>query len=157
MRCPVCGELEDKVIDSRTAEDGRSIKRRRACINCGRRFTTFERIEESSLLVVKRNGYKEPFDRSKIVSGVKSALKNRPVSDDEIDGLASDVEDALRAEGGEVSSQRIGLIVLEYLRYLDDVGYLRFASVYKDFEDIKDFEREVVFLSKSTEPKQPKV
>ncbi len=156
MRCPVCGDLEDKVIDSRTAEDGRSIRRRRACLSCGRRFTTFERIEELSLLVVKRSGHKEPFDRSKIVSGVRSALKNRPVGEDEIEALAADIEDALRAECVDVSSQQVGRMVLEHLRDLDEVGYLRFASVYKGFADVKDFEREFSYLSKDTEPKKPK-
>ncbi len=156
MRCPVCGELEDKVIDSRMTEDGRSIKRRRACLSCSRRFTTFERVEELSLLVAKRSGHKEPFDRSKIVSGVKSALKNRPATADQIEALAADIEDVLRSEGSEVSSQRVGKMVLEHLRDLDEVGYLRFASVYKGFADVKDFEREFSFLSKDTEPKKPK-
>lgn len=155
MRCPVCGDLEDKVIDSRTAEDGRSIKRRRACLSCGRRFTTFERIEELSLLVVKRSGLKEPFDRSKIVSGVKSAMKNRPVTADQIESLSTDIEDLLRSEGPEVSSELIGKMVLERLRKLDEVGYMRFASVYKGFVGLKDFEREFSFLSKDTEPKRP--
>lgn len=156
MRCPVCGELEDKVIDSRTAEDGRSIRRRRACLSCGRRFTTFERVEELSLLVAKRSGHKEPFDRSKIVSGVKSALKNRPVTPDQIEALAADIEDVLRSEGPEVSSQRVGKMVLDHLRDLDEVGYLRFVSVYKGFADVKDFEREFSYLTKDTEPKKPK-
>jgi len=156
LRCPVCGELEDKVIDSRMTEDGRSIKRRRACLSCSRRFTTFERVEELSLLVAKRSGHKEPFDRSKIVSGVKSALKNRPATADQIEALAADIEDVLRSEGSEVSSQRVGKMVLEHLRDLDEVGYLRFASVYKGFADVKDFEREFSFLSKDTEPKKPK-
>ncbi|MDA8080733.1 MAG: transcriptional regulator NrdR [Actinomycetota bacterium] len=156
MRCPVCGELEDKVIDSRTAEDGRSIRRRRACLSCGRRFTTFERVEELSLLVAKRSGHKESFDRSKIVSGVKSALKNRPVTPDQIEALAADIEDVLRSEGPEVSSQKVGKMVLDHLRDLDEVGYLRFVSVYKGFADVKDFEREFSYLTKDTEPKKPK-
>lgn len=156
MRCPVCGELEDKVIDSRTAEDGRSIRRRRACLMCGRRFTTFERIEELSLAVVKRSGHREPFDRSKIVAGLKSALKNRPVSEDQIEAVAADIEDVLRSEGSEVLSETVGKMVLEHLRDLDEVGYLRFASVYKGFADVKDFQREFSYLYKDTEPKTPK-
>ncbi len=144
------------MIDSRTSEDGRSIKRRRACISCGGRFTTFERIEELSLVVVKRSGHKELFDRSKIAAGIRSALKNRPVDDEEIDALAADVEDALRSEGAEVSSQQVGKLVLDHLRDLDEVGYLRFASVYKGFADVKDFEREFSYLSKDTEPKKPR-
>lgn len=157
MRCPLCGELEDKVIDSRTAEDGRTIRRRRACLSCGRRFTTFERIEETSFLVVKRSGHKELFDRAKVVSGMKSALKNRPVSEETVERVAGEVEDLLRSEGFEVTSERVGIVVLERLGELDEVGYLRFASVYKGFSDARDFEREFTYLSKSTEPKKPKV
>lgn len=157
MRCPACGALEDKVVDSRASEDGRSIRRRRTCLICGRRFTTFERIEESSLMVVKRSGHKEPFERDKIISGVRSALKNRPVSDDEIEQFVLGVEDAIKGDGvPEVSSERIGIVVLEHLKELDEVGYLRFASVYKGFVDAKDFEREFSNLFKSTEPKKPR-
>lgn len=157
MRCPVCGEQEDKVVDSRTAEDGRSIRRRRTCLNCGRRFTTFERIEESSIFVLKRSGHKEPFDRFKVVAGIRSALKNRPVSDDEIEQFTSRIEELIRSEGPETTSERIGILVLERLRELDDVGYLRFASVYNRFADAKDFENEFSNLSKRTEPKKPRI
>lgn len=157
MRCPACGEPEDKVVDSRTAEDGRSIRRRRACLACGRRFTTFERIEDSPLVIIKRSGHKEPFDRSKIISGVKSALKNRPVSEESIEVFVTYIEDALRPEGAEVSTEKVGILVLEHLRDLDEVGYLRFASVYKGFADLGDFEREFSFLTKSTEPKKPRL
>lgn len=108
------------------------------------------------MLVAKRSGHKESFDRSKIVSGVKSALKNRPVTPDQIEALAADIEDVLRSEGPEVSSQKVGKMVLDHLRDLDEVGYLRFVSVYKGFADVKDFEREFSYLTKDTEPKKPK-
>ena len=155
MRCPSCASVDDKVVDSRLAEDGAAIRRRRECLNCGRRFTTFERIEDVPLVVVKRSGHRAPFERTKIVAGLRAATKNRPVSDDQLEALAAEVEESLRLEGPELTSQQIGLAVLERLRALDDVAYLRFASVYKGFEDAGDFEREVGLLTKSTEPKRP--
>jgi transcriptional repressor NrdR len=155
MRCPACASLDDKVVDSRQADDGLAIRRRRECLGCGRRFTTFERIDEVALLVVKRSGVREPFRRSKIVAGVRAAAKNRPVSPEQFEGLAADVEEALRLEGSEVSSARVGAIVLERLRALDEVAYLRFASVYKSFEGAGDFEREVLELAQSDPPPPP--
>ena len=154
MRCPWCSVEDDRVVDSRLADEGASIRRRRECLSCGRRFTTFERVDELPLWVVKRSGDREPFDRSKIVAGVRSATKNRPVTEDEMAELAQQVEDALRERGNEPSSQQVGLAVLEHLKALDDVAYVRFASVYKGFEDAGDFEREVGLLAKTTEPKQ---
>lgn len=136
------------------ADEGASIRRRRECLSCGRRFTTFERVDELPLWVVKRSGDREPFDRSKIVAGVRSATKNRPVSEDQMVDLAQQVEDALRERSNEPTSQQVGLTVLEHLKALDDVAYVRFASVYKGFEDVGDFEREVGLLAKMTEPKQ---
>lgn len=141
-------------MDSRLADEGGAIRRRRECLSCGRRFTTFERVDELPLWVVKRSGDREPFDRTKIVAGVRAATKNRPVSDDEMAELAQRVEDALRERGSEPTTQQVGLAVLEQLKALDDVAYVRFASVYKGFEDVGDFEREVGLLSKTTEPKQ---
>jgi transcriptional repressor NrdR len=141
-------------VDSRLADEGSAIRRRRECLSCGRRFTTFERVDELPLWVVKRSGDREPFDRTKIVAGVRAATKNRPVSDDEMVELAQRVEDALRERSNEPTSQQVGLAVLEQLKVLDDVAYVRFASVYKGFEDAGDFEREVGLLSKTTEPKQ---
>lgn len=155
MRCPSCASLDDKVVDSRIADEGVAIRRRRECLACGKRFTTFERLEEVPLVVVKRSGHRAPFDRAKIVGGLRAAAKNRPVSDDQLEALAAEVEEGLRLEGPELTSQQIGLAVLERLRALDDVAYLRFASVYKGFADVGDFEREVGLLTKSTEPKQP--
>lgn len=154
MRCPWCQSLDDRVVDSRLAEDGGAIRRRRECAACGRRFTTYERLEEAPLWVLKRGGQREPFDRAKVVAGVRAATKNRPVGEEELDSLAQDVEDALRGLGAEVSSQQIGLAVLERLREVDEVAYLRFASVYKGFEDVGDFQREVGLLTKTTAPKR---
>jgi transcriptional repressor NrdR len=155
VRCPSCASVDDKVVDSRLAEDGAAIRRRRECLTCSRRFTTFERVEDVPLVVVKRSGHRTPFERAKIVAGLRAATKNRPVTADQLESLAAEVEEALRLEGPELTSQQIGLAVLERLRALDDVAYLRFASVYKGFEDAGDFEREVGLLTKSTEPKPP--
>ena len=155
VRCPHCSSPDDKVVDSRAAEDGGAIRRRRECLACGRRFTTYERLEEVPFTVVKRSGQRVPFDRSKIVDGVLAASKNRPVTDEEMEGLAADVEEALRMDGQDVTSQQIGVAVLERLRAIDEVAYMRFASVYKDFSGAMDFEREAGMLTKSTQPKPP--
>ncbi|HET7489068.1 MAG TPA: transcriptional regulator NrdR [Acidimicrobiales bacterium] len=154
MRCPSCASLDDKVIDSRMADDGTSIRRRRACLVCARRFTTYERLEEIPFVVVKRSGHREPFERSKLAAGLRAATKNRAMAH-RVDELAAALEDSLRLEGPEVTSQAVGLAVLERLRVLDEVAYLRFASVYKGFEDVGDFEREVGLLTKATDPKPP--
>lgn len=142
------------MVDSRLADEGAAIRRRRECLSCGRRFTTFERVDEVPLWVVKRSGQREPFDRAKLVAGVRAACKNRPVTEELLDDLAARVEDALRAISPEPTSQQVGVAVLEQLKDLDDVAYLRFVSVYKGFEDIDDFQREVGLLIKTTEPKQ---
>jgi len=154
VRCPWCQSLDDKVVDSRLAEEGGAIRRRRECLSCGRRYTTYERLEEAPLWVLKRGGEREPFDRAKLVAGVRAATKNRPVTEEQLEELAQQVEDALRGEGAELTSEQIGRAVLERLRDLDEVAYLRFASVYKGFEDVGDFEREVGLLTKTTEPKR---
>ena len=151
MRCPWCGHPDDKVVDSRSADEGASIRRRRQCLRCGRRFTTFERMEEVSLSVIKRDGGKEPFDRQKVASGVLKACKNRPVSHEQIEHLVARVEEKLRRRGPLVTSQDVGLEVLALLRKLDDVAYLRFASVYKDFQELTDFERELGLLLQKRE------
>ena len=149
MRCPYCSAEEDKVVDSRVADDGRAIRRRRECLECHRRFTTFERIEETPLVVEKRDGVEELFDRTKISEGIRRALKNRPVSDEQIEAVAEEVEEAVRADGRRrVGSAEIGREVLDRLRVVDDVGYLRFASVYKGFTELTDFERELLSLLK---------
>jgi transcriptional repressor NrdR len=149
----VCGNLDDRVVDSRTSEDGTAIRRRRECAACGRRFTTFERADELPLNVAKRSGLREPFDRTKIVAGLRAATKNRPVTSDQLEALASEVEDHCRLEGGEVTSEAVGLAVLERLRALDQVSSVRFASVYKEFDDPSDFARELRLLTKETAPK----
>ncbi len=154
MRCPYCDSEEDKVVDSRLAEEGRAIRRRRECIGCGRRYTTFERAEEVPLLIAKRNGEEEPFDRDKVIEGIHRACKNRPVSDAEILAIADDVEEAMRADARRpIPSAEVGREVLERLRLIDEVAYLRFASVYKDFQELNDFERELGLLAKKSPPK----
>jgi transcriptional repressor NrdR len=147
VRCPLCLTPDTRVVDSRTAEEGATIRRRRSCQACGHRFTTYERLEEVPLTVIKRSGRREPFDRAKIVVGVQLAAKGRPVSSEQIEALAADVEDAVRMEGAEVSSELIGARVLRGLRRLDEVAYLRFASVHKSFDDAEDFEREARLLA----------
>ncbi|HEY3943428.1 MAG TPA: transcriptional regulator NrdR [Acidimicrobiales bacterium] len=154
MRCPWCSVDDDRVVDSRLAEDGGAIRRRRECLGCGRRFTTFERVEEIPLWVVKRSGQREPFDRAKIVEGVRSACKNRPVAEEAMEELAHQVEELLRVGPPDPTSQRVGLAVLEQLKGLDEIAYVRFASVYKGFEELGDFQREVGLLTKTTEPKR---
>jgi transcriptional repressor NrdR len=154
VRCPWCGESDDKVVDSREVDRGAAVRRRRECLACGRRFTTFERFDESVLWVVKRSGQREPFERAKVVQGVRAATKNRPVGLSDMEALAESVEATLRAAGPEVASQQIGVAVLDGLRDLDEVAYLRFASVYKGFEEVGDFQREAGLLSKRTAPKR---
>ena len=154
MRCPFCGHDDDKVVDSRTAEDGRAIRRRRECESCGRRYTTYERLDEVPLMVEKRNGVSETFDKEKLTDGIRKACKNRPVSEEDIERLADDVVESLLADGGNVvTTADLGKEVLERLRGLDEVAYLRFASVYKDFKELTDFERELGMLQKKYPPK----
>ena len=156
MRCPYCKELEDKVVDSRLAEEGASIRRRRECLACGGRFTTFERAEPVGLRVVKRSGESEPYLRGKVVAGLEKACKNRPVSEVDIERVADDIEEHLRQGGRkEVPSAEVGLAILDQLREVDEVAYIRFASVYRDFQELTDFEKEVgLLLQKQTPPKQ---
>jgi transcriptional repressor NrdR len=154
MRCPWCGNGETRVVDSRPAEAGAAIRRRRECDACGRRFTTFERSDSLALRVIKRGGAKEAYDRAKVVAGVEKAIKNRPVTDEQVARLAERVEGRLRRKGPEVTSQEVGLEVLSQLRRLDDVAYVRFASVYKDFQEVSDFDRELGILLQKREPKR---
>ena len=149
MHCPVCPSDDTKVIDSRAAEEGAAIRRRRQCPLCGFRFTTRERLEEVPLMVTKRSGSRVPFDRAKVIAGVSAATKGRPVEATTIDTLADRVEETLRAIGNEVSSAQVGHAVLEQLRELDEVAYLRFASVYKNFDQAADFRRELALLEKN--------
>ena len=150
MRCPSCSADDTKVIDSREADEGTAIRRRRSCTQCQQRFTTYERLEEVPLVVSKSSGGRQPFDRRKIVAGVSAAAKGRPVQIEQIERLAEEVEDVLRAgaRGGEINTADVGLAVLDRLRLLDEVAYLRFASVYKGFDGVADFHRELVLLEK---------
>lgn len=144
MRCPYCRHADSRVVDSREADDGQLIRRRRACQKCSRRFTT---VEEAVLAVAKRSGVTEPFSRQKIMVGVRKACQGRPVDEDAIALLAQRVEETVRARGvAEVPSHDVGLAILGPLRDLDEVAYLRFASVYRAFESLDDFEREIAAL-----------
>ena len=154
MRCPSCSTVDDKVVDSRQSDDGAAIRRRRECLACGTRFTTFERLEQAPLVVLKRSGERMPFERERIVQGIAAAAKGRPIDDAAIEAMATSISDELRDEGPELSTERIGVAVLERLREADHVAYMRFASVYKGFDDAADFQREITLLSKSTEPKR---
>ena len=154
MRCPWCDHENDKVVDSRPSEQGMAIRRRRECLSCGRRFTTFERIEEIGLMVVKRDGTKEPWSRPKMVAGIRKAIVNRPVTEEQVAHVADRIEGRLRRKGPEVTSQQVGVEVLQHLQRLDKVAYMRFASVYKDFQELTDFEHELgALLQKKTAAK----
>jgi transcriptional repressor NrdR len=152
MRCPYCRHADSRVVDSREAEDGQLIRRRRACPECGKRFTT---VEEAVLAVVKRSGVTEPFSRTKIIGGVRKACQGRPVDEDSIALLAQKVEETVRAKGAaEIPSHEVGLAILGPLRELDEVAYLRFASVYRSFESLADFEREIEALRASARARE---
>jgi len=144
MHCPFCRHTDSRVIDSRTADDGTAIRRRRQCPICNRRFTT---VESASLAVVKRSGASEPFSRSKILIGVRKACQGRPVSEDDLALLAQRVEEAIRSQGSaEIDAHEVGLAILGPLRELDEVAYLRFASVYQGFDSLEDFEASIALL-----------
>jgi transcriptional repressor NrdR len=144
MRCPQCGERETRVVDSRDLDDTVTIRRRRECAACATRFTTYERIEAARLVVVKRDGARQEFDRDKLAAGLRKALTRRPVPEGAADEAADGIEATLRAEGvSEVPSSRIGALAMERLRAIDQIAYIRFASVYQSFEDLEDLKREV--------------
>ena len=150
MNCPFCRNDDSRVIDSRGTEDGTAIRRRRQCPACGRRFST---VETASLAVIKRSGATEPFSRAKVVSGVRKACQGRPVTEDQLALLAQRVEEAVRATGcAEIPSNEVGLAILGPLRELDEVAYMRFASVYRSFSSIEDFEKEIAELRRTTPP-----
>jgi transcriptional repressor NrdR len=154
VRCPTCGADDDRVVDSRPTADGEAIRRRRECRACGVRFTTFERVELPELFVRKRFGSVAPFSRSKVLEGMQRAAKGR-VEPGELERAAARVEQALRESGRrEVTSEQVGLQVLAHLRDLDPVAYVRFASVYKDFQGPEDFEKELHSLRKDAPPKR---
>jgi transcriptional repressor NrdR len=154
MRCPWCDADDDRVIDSRPAEGGVAIRRRRECAACSRRYTTFERIEEVGLVVVKRDGSKEPFDREKLAASIRKALADRPIPSIEVEVMVDRIQGRLRRGGPEIPSSVVGQAVLAGLRRTDEVAYLRFASVYKEFEGVADFERELVSLQKKEPAKR---
>jgi transcriptional repressor NrdR len=144
VKCPFCGHLDDKVIDSRSSQDGASVRRRRECLKCERRFTTYEYIEEPSLMVVKKDGRREPFDRKKILAGVMKACEKRPISMEKIEKLVTAAEQSLQKKfDKEVNAEVIGEVVMEKLSHLDQVAYVRFASVYRQFKDVGQFMNEL--------------
>ena len=144
MRCPQCGTRDTRVIDSRDLDDSATIRRRRECNSCATRFTTYERVEAARLVVVKRDGTRQEFDRGKLAAGLRKALTRRPVPDGAAEQAADEIEAALRAEGmNEVASQRVGQLAMAKLRALDHIAYIRFASVYQSFEDLETLKREV--------------
>lgn len=154
VKCPYCGHPEDRVLDSRPIRDGEAIKRRRECLACGRRFTTFEEIEELKLMVVKNDGRREPFDRNKVLRGMQVACEKRPISIDALEEIANDIEQVLINRGErEVKSSEIGELVMERLKQLDQVAYVRFASVYRQFEDATQFRELVNMLTRQRRQK----
>ena len=149
MKCPFCDHLDDKVVDSRLAREGQLIRRRRECLSCKRRYTTYERIEETQPVVVKKDGRREPFDRQKILAGLKKACEKRPIKTDDIDAVADRIEKRVQEKGEtEVPSRSIGEEIMRELRDLDQVAYVRFASVYRDFKDIDQFMNELRSLAR---------
>lgn len=155
MKCPACGAIDDKVIDSRLGKDNTVIRRRRQCLNCHKRFTTYERIEEILPLVVKKDGSRENFDRRKIVEGMRRACEKRPVSIDKIDAVADAIEQELTERPDkEVNVRYIGERIMDELRQIDDVAYVRFASVYRSFRDIEEFMNEIKELYELKEARE---
>ncbi len=151
MRCPFCGQNGSKVLDSRALEDGLSIRRRRVCLACARRFTTYERAEESPLLVVKKDGRREQFDRGKILAGLRKACEKRPIPTETLENLADEIERDLRNRGDrEVPTVEIGGQVMKALRRIDEVAYVRFASVYREFKDLETFRQELETLRRNS-------
>ncbi len=152
MKCPKCGSLNDKVIDTRQSKDGTVIRRRRECIDCGNRFTTYERFEEEKIIVKKKSGETQAFDKSKIIRGILLAAKNRPITQKQAENIAEEIERFLIDEGKLlVESTEIGDLVEERLRELDPITYIRFKSVYNEFKDIKDFEETLKEIKKEKE------
>ncbi|MEW6362438.1 MAG: transcriptional regulator NrdR [Pyrinomonadaceae bacterium] len=150
MRCPFCGHSEDKVVDSREARDGNAIRRRRECLDCGRRFTSYERIDEIPYMVVKKDGRREPFDRGKILSGLLRACEKRPISTSQLERIADEVEKEVQESlDRELPTSEIGRLIMRRLKSLDKVAYVRFASVYLQFEDVSAFMNELKALVKS--------
>src|SRR5262245_31727837 len=158
MRCPQCGTRDTRVVDSRDLDEATTIRRRRECPACTTRFTTYERVEAARLIVVKRDGTRQEFDRDKLADGLAKALTRRPVAADAADRAADEIEAELRSSGlSEVPSSRIGVLAMDRLRALDHIAYIRFASVYQSFEDLEDLKREVdSLIADGSAPRKPK-
>ena len=157
MRCPQCGTRDTRVVDSRDLDESAVIRRRRECPSCSARFTTYERVEAARLVVVKRDGTRQEFDRDKLADGLAKALTRRPVADDAADRAADEIETELRSSGlSEIPSNRVGSLAMDKLRAIDHIAYIRFASVYQSFEDLEDLKREVdsLFAEHGTTPKK---
>jgi len=155
MRCPYCGHIEDKVVDSRESAPGDTIRRRRECLKCERRFTTYEHIEQVPLMIIKRDGRREPFDRNKILSGLLKACGKRPISVDQVENVADQIERAVRTKyDKEVNSTIIGEAVINKLKKIDEIAYVRFASVYRQFKDVNQFMSELEQAFKSDKKKK---
>ena len=154
MRCPYCGSMDDKVLESRTMANGESIRRRRECISCSYRFTSYEHIEEKPFMVVKRDGRRQPFDRNKLAKGIERALEKRPISTTSLENIVNEIEDQAIMKGKinrEISTEELGELVLEKLNIVDKVAYIRFASVYRHFENLDEFIKEVNKLGECNE------
>lgn len=148
MRCPVCSKDNDKVLESRTIGEGSAVRRRRECLDCKARFTSYERVEERPLIVIKKDNNRQPYNREKLLLGIRKACEKRPVSTDDIEQIADEVEKYLYSEyGKEVPTVKIGEIIMEKLHKIDKIAYIRFASVYRSFENISDFTKEIKSLS----------
>jgi len=153
MRCPFCGHIEDKVVDSREAKDGDSIRRRRECLECGRRFTSYERIDQIPYMVVKKDGKRESFDRNKVLTGLMRASEKRPISMTQLETIVDEIEKELQdSSDRELSTSEIGKIIMRRLKALDKVAYVRFASVYLEFEDVSAFMTELKDLVRARTP-----
>ncbi|REJ79141.1 MAG: transcriptional repressor NrdR [Acidobacteria bacterium] len=155
MRCPFCGNTEDKVVDSRESKDADSIRRRRECLSCGRRFTSYERIDEIPYMVVKKDGRREKFDRNKLMSGLLRASEKRPISAVQLEEIVDSVEKFVQDSADrERPTNELGKIIMKELKKLDKVAYVRFASVYLEFEDVSEFMTELKYLVRSRKPKK---
>lgn len=155
MKCPFCAHKEDKVVDSRATAEESAIRRRRECLKCGKRFTTYEYIEEVSLLVIKKDGRREPFDRKKVLSGIIKACEKRPIGMEKMEDIVAQVERAIQKKSDrEIPSSKIGELVMEKLKALDDVAYVRFASVYRQFKDVGQFMVELKDILNKEKPQR---
>ena len=157
MRCPFCAHVEDKVVDSRESKDGDSIRRRRECLECGRRFTSYERIDEIPYMVIKKDGRRETFERNKIMAGLLRACEKRPISAAQLEAIVDEVEKVVMdSTEREVSTTDIGKVIMKRLKSLDKVAYVRFASVYLEFEDVSEFMDELKYLVRSRNDEEPR-